>query len=214
MVAGPLEVPANLVAEVVGRGVEPLMQRLVTIDRQLQRVGNEVELTTPKGEKARTIMVPRSVTLELRRHLRDHSPDGLLFHGRFGDGLRHDVFYTHGWRPALVAAGLEPNAYVFHSLRHWCASSMLAENTNPAAVAGYLGDTFETLQRVYAHWMTEDRAVPAEVLERLLVSTSEEPAAEPRTRHLGHPNGTRSGHATVLEPENRPISPGQSPWWW
>ena len=42
---------------------------------------------------------------------------------------------------------------------------MLAEGVNPMAVAGHLGDTLETLQRVYAHWMRDDRYVPAEALE-------------------------------------------------
>jgi hypothetical protein len=34
-------------------------------------------------------------------------------------------------------------------------------------VAGHLGDTLETLQRTYAHWLRDDRDVPAEVLDRL-----------------------------------------------
>ena len=32
----------------------------------------------------------------------------------------------------------------------------------------YLGDTLETLQRVYAHWMRDDRDVPADALDRIL----------------------------------------------
>ena len=47
-------------------------------------------------------------------------------------------------------------------------SSMLAEGVNPMAVAGHLGDTLETLQRVYAHWMRDDRDVPADALDRIL----------------------------------------------
>jgi hypothetical protein len=46
---------------------------------------------------------------------------------------------------------------------------MLAEGVNPMAVAGHLGDTLETLQRVYAHWMRDDRDVPADALERILL---------------------------------------------
>ena len=45
---------------------------------------------------------------------------------------------------------------------------MLAEGVNPMAVAGHLGDTLETLQRVYAHWMRDDRDVPADALDRIL----------------------------------------------
>ena len=45
---------------------------------------------------------------------------------------------------------------------------MLAEGVNPMAVAGYIGDTLETLQRVYAHSMRDDRDVPAEALDGIL----------------------------------------------
>ena len=82
--------------------------------------------------------------------------------------MRRDQFYALAWRPALTRAGFTADRYVFHSLRHFCASSMLAENVNPAAVAGHLGDTLETLQRVYAHWLRDDRDVPADALERIL----------------------------------------------
>ena len=51
--------------------------------------------------------------------------------------------------------------------------SMLAEEAPITAVAGHLGDTVETVQRVYAHWLRDDRDVPAEVLDRLLLGGSE-----------------------------------------
>ena len=74
---------------------------------------------------------------------------------------------------------------------------MLAEGVNPMAVAGHLGDTFETLQRVYAHWLHDDRDVPADALERILAGVR-----NPRT-----PRGLTS----VAE---RLKSPGQRLWWW
>lgn len=52
-----------------------------TVDRQLQRVGGEMVVTAPKSEKVRTIVAPAVVVLELRRHLRDHQDEGLLFRG-------------------------------------------------------------------------------------------------------------------------------------
>jgi len=160
------------VGEVMGLSEDriDLASRLVTIDRQLQRIGNDMEFTTVKGEKPRTIRVPGEVAFELRRHLREQGTgvDGLLFVGGRGAKLRRDQFYKSIWKPALVGAGLPADRYVFHSLRHFCASSMLAENVNPMAVAGYIGDTLETLQRVYAHWTRDDRDVPAEALDRIL----------------------------------------------
>jgi len=35
-------------------------------------------------------------------------------------------------------------------------------------VAGHLGDAVETVSRVYAHWLRDDRDVPAAVLDRVL----------------------------------------------
>lgn len=141
--------------------------RQVTVDRQLQRLEGTMTLTTPKREKPRTVTVPELVAAELGRHL-ELVDDGLLFVGGRGAPLRRDEFYKVAWRPALEAAGLPADRYVFHSLRHFCASSMLAAGVNPAAVAGYLGDRLETLTRTYAHWLRDDVTVPADALERIL----------------------------------------------
>ena len=185
------------VGEVLGLTVDrlDLEHRLVVVDRQLQRIGNKMAFTTPKGEKARTIKVPSAVALELRRHVREHPDDGLLFRGGRGAEMRRDYFYASAWKPALRAAGLAEDAFVFHSLRHFCASSMLAEGVNPMAVAGHLGDTLETLQRVYAHWMRDDRDVPADALERILLVDS-------------------ADFSRTAEVALRAESPGQSLWWW
>jgi integrase len=118
--------------------------------------------------------------VELRRHLREFGPffpladssddEWLLFRGSRGAPLRRDVFYESAWGPALKAAGLDRRQYTFHSLRHWCASSMLAAGGPITAVAGYIGDTVETVSRTYAHWLRDDRHVPATILDGLLAS--------------------------------------------
>jgi integrase len=136
-------------------------------------------LTTPKAEKVRTITVPGLVAVELRRHLRDHQADGILFRGlRGAEMLRRDQFYASGWRPALEVARLAEDRYKFHACRHWCASTLLAEGAPITAVAGHLGDTVETVSRTYVHWLRDDRDVPAAVLDRVLA-----PADAPQTRH-------------------------------
>jgi integrase len=158
------------VGEVLGLSADrvDLASRRVTVDRQMQHVGNRNVLTTPKAEKTRTISVPALVAVELRRHLRDHQSEGILFRGiRAGDMLRRDEFYTQAWRPALKSAGLE-GRFKFHACRRWCASTLLAEGAPITAVAGHLGDTVETVSRTYAHWLRDDREVPAEVLDRVL----------------------------------------------
>jgi integrase len=159
------------VSEVLGLTADrvELVARRVTIDRQASRgPDGAAGWTTPKAEKVRTITVPGVVAVELRRHLRGR-PAGVLFRGlRGAEMLRRDQWYSSAWRPALRAAGLDERRFVFHSTRHWCASSMLAEATPITAVAGHLGDTVETVSRTYAHWLRDDRDVPAAVLDRLL----------------------------------------------
>lgn len=173
------------VGEVLGMTAEQLEldRRAVTIDRQLQRVSGELVVTTPKAEKVRTIMAPAVVVLELRRHLRDHQGDGLLFRGRRGTPMmRRDQFYASAWRPSLVGAGLAGDRFTFHALRHFCASTLLAEGAPLAAVAGHLGDTVETVSRTYVHWLRDDREVPAGVLDRVLAPA---PAASSRPEAVG-----------------------------
>ena len=184
------------VGEVLGLSADRVgvASRTVTVDRQLQRVGGELVLTTPKAEKIRTIVVPGVVAVELRRHLRDHQSDGLLFRGLRGTPMmRRDQFYGSAWHPALRAAGLanvdelgaESFRFVFHSLRHFCASSLLAEGAPITAVAGHLGDTVETVSRTYAHWLRDDREVPSEVLDRVLATTQVDCAPRPARKAAG-----------------------------
>jgi integrase len=169
------------VGEVLGMTADRLEldRRRMTVDRQMQRYGGELVLTTPKAEKMRTITVPNLVAVELRRHLRDHVSEGILFRGARGaEILRRDQFYASGWRPALRGAGLAGDRFKFHACRHWCASTLLAEGAPITAVAGHLGDTVETVSRTYVHWLRDDRDVPAEVLDRVLAPPARHGAAE------------------------------------
>lgn len=160
------------VGEVLGMAADriDLEHRKVTVDQQLQRIGGELVITTPKAEKTRTIVMPAVVAVEVRRHLRDYQGEGRLFRGARGALMRRDEFYESAWKPALREAGLPTDRFVFHSLRHFCASMLLAEGAPLAAVAGHLGDTVETVSRTYVHWLRDDRDVPAAVLDRVLAS--------------------------------------------
>jgi integrase len=73
----------------------------------------------------------------------------------------------------LKAAGLE-GRFVFDGLRHFAASTPLAEGAPVTAVAGHLGDTAQTVSSTYAHWLRHDRDVPAAVLDRVLAPVASE----------------------------------------
>ena len=144
---------------------------VLRVDRQLQRIDGRDAFPLPKRDKIRTITLPDWARFDMDSHLDERQVAGLLFRGRLGDPKRRDLFYSSVWRPALVAAGVGERRYKFHSLRHWCASSMLAKGAPLSAVAGHLGDTIETVSRTYVHWLRDDRKTPAEVLSRMLRPT-------------------------------------------
>jgi integrase len=90
----------------------------------------------------------------------------LVLIGTIGLGMM--ALYDSAWRPALRGAGLAEDRFKFHSWRYFCASSLLADGAPITAVAGHLGDTVETISKVYLHWLRDDRSVPRVVLDRLL----------------------------------------------
>lgn len=171
------------VGEVLGMTADrvDLAARRVTVDRQAQVMDGRLQLTTPKAEKTRTIVVPALVAVELRRHLRDHVSDGLLFPGTGRVPLRRDQFYQRAWRPALASAGLTQDRFKFHACRHFCASVLLAEGASLSAVAGYLGNTVDMVSRTYVHWLRDERDVAADVMDRAWALARQDAAsARPR----------------------------------
>lgn len=143
----------------------------VVIDRQLLRVGNRMVFGPPKRGKVRSFRLSDAALWEARRHLRDFptlGSDGLLFTGARGqERMRRDAWYDSSWKPALVGAGLPHDRFVFHSMRHFCASAMIAEGVPEPAVAHHIGDTVETLRRVYVHFLRDDEGVPVEALNNV-----------------------------------------------
>ena len=187
------------IGEVLGLTADriDLERRRILIDRQAQRVDGEVRLVSPKREKVRTIVITPAAAAELRRHLDDHQGAGLLFRGeRTSHPMRRDQFYKSGWTPAQTTAGLS-RRFVFHSLRHFCASVLLAEGGPITAVAAHLGDTPETVMRTYAHWLRDDDEAMAELLARAFAVTS---FTEPET------NCAQIVH---IGPSTESIAPGQ-----
>jgi integrase len=127
------------IGEVLGMTAEAITidKREVSVVQQAQPIrGKGMAITTPKAEKRRTIVVPGLVGTELRRHLRDH-PTGIQFPGTSNDLLYPNDLYELAWRPALKGAGLE-GRFVFHSLRHFCASTLPVDCAPVTAVAGHL----------------------------------------------------------------------------
>jgi integrase len=153
------------------------LRRQLHVEQQVRLIGTRLELAPPKRKKTRTVPLPDSVAVELAEHLRRYPAEGteLVFRTREGNPITRNTFNHHTWKPALVAADVEPmRANGMHALRHFYASVLIDAGESVRAVADYLGhaDPGFTL-RVYAHLFpsSDDRARMA--VDRLFTSASD-----------------------------------------
>jgi hypothetical protein len=79
---------------------------------------------------------------------------------------RAEAFYSSAWRPALRPAGLG-DRFKVHACRHWCASTLLAEDAPIRPYPGTWGHRGDGQSRVRA-LAPDDRDIPADVLDRVL----------------------------------------------
>jgi integrase len=127
----------------------------------------------------RTIELPDVVKLALRQALRDDPPDNVpLMTGPRGGRPRNDEFYSHVWRPALKAAGLDAKRFKFHAARHYCVSAMLARGVPITEVAAYVGDAVETISSTYAHWLRDSDPMAKGALDAALGPVPPKPKDE------------------------------------
>lgn len=130
---------------------------LVHVPRQVKIVGSQLVFDAPKGGKSRDVPLPESVALELAAHLEAHPvspwrfPCGtqagkeeqavrLILTSRESAPLNRNYRNAKVWKPALLAAGLEPTRENgVHALRHWYASVLLDAGESIRALSGYLG---------------------------------------------------------------------------
>jgi integrase len=148
------------------------LRRVVHVRAQLRKTdqGKIVIDDTTKTGLARDVPLPDFVTTELASHLEHHDkghPDGLIFTSRQGMKLRFDGWNDSIWKPATRAAGFDAG---YHSLRHFCATTLLRRGVSVAAVAKTLGNTPVTVMRYYAHWIADDTELVRTVLDRALAS--------------------------------------------
>jgi integrase len=106
--------------------------------------------------------VADALTAHLEKHDSDH-PDGLIFTSAQGMGLRHDGWNRRVWRPTASATGLDAG---FHSLRHFCATTLLRRGRLGGSGRPDARDTLATVMEHYAHWITDDAEVVRDVLDR------------------------------------------------
>ncbi len=151
--------------EVFGLRVEDVdfLGRTLHVRQQVKIVRSRLVIAPPKGRKVREVPLPDVVGKALAEQIRRFPPgeDGLIFTTRERKPINRNYFNPKVWKPALVAAGIEPTrANGMHALRHYYASVLLDAGESIRALAEHLGhaDPGFTL-RTYTHLMpsSEDR---------------------------------------------------------
>lgn len=154
------------------------LRRVIRVRRQVKLIRSRPVFAPPKGGREREVPLPEVVKVALAEHLlqrpptevtlpwKDHGGPNrtaeLVFTTPAGKAVNRNRFNPSIWKPALIAAGIEPTRdHGMHACRHHYASVLLDGGVSVRALADYLGhhDPGFTL-RVYSHLMpeTEDRA--------------------------------------------------------
>lgn len=136
-----------------------------------------------EDDHGRAVPLPDAVALGLRRHLKQHGtwgPEGLLFCNKTRTGFLYpEYWYQSVWMPALSAAKVA--YFKTHCLRHFYASSLLAQGVPMTEVSAWLGhSSVSVTEEYYAHLMPDapDRARRAIDAALGLVRPVEEEAPE------------------------------------
>lgn len=145
-----------------------LLRRQLDVAESLAEVSGKFVFGPPKSHRRRTIKVPAFLAEMLAAELArtDGGDDALVFTAPGGSPIRHTNFRRHFWLPAIKAAGL-PDAVTPHSLRHSCASMLIADGVPLPAIQEQLGHASPDITlRVYSHLFPRDLQLVADALER------------------------------------------------
>lgn len=133
-------------------------RNLLSVRRTASEVRGHMVIGPPKTAKSvRTVVLPRTIGSDLATHIEGldrHSPADWIFPAPEGGPLRRPAWVRRTWRPALIAAGLNPELGT-HTLRRSQVSLLIAQGEHPKAIADRLGHTsVRTVLDVYGHLYT------------------------------------------------------------
>ncbi|HEV2368326.1 MAG TPA: site-specific integrase [Acidimicrobiales bacterium] len=117
-----------------------LLRGGVEVRESLAEVNGKLIFGSTKTYANRTVGLPPFLRDKLAAHVSDREwrAEDLVFTGPSGAPVRHNLFYTRQFKPAVVRAGL-PRGFRFHDLRHSCAAILIAQGAHPKAIMERLG---------------------------------------------------------------------------
>jgi integrase len=124
---------------------------------------------TPKSKRSRrTITLPEIAHDALCGHIKqgNYEDSNFLFPNGAGKSIWRTTFINNHWKPLLKRAGVEYK--VFHTTRHYVASTLLSRGLPITAVARYLGHDEITLLKAYSHLMPDQMNAVASAMNEAL----------------------------------------------
>ena len=123
-------------------------------------------LKCPKTEASRRAVPLQTIALKAieRQLLRRHSP--LVFPAERGGYLDRHNFRNREWKPAQVAAGIEPLRRIY-DLRHTFATFALRAGISTFDLSRYMGASLTMIDRHYGHLARDGREHAIRLLDEL-----------------------------------------------
>jgi integrase len=145
--------------------------RVLSISHSLKEGVDGLYVGNTKTKKRRSLIISADTLAALLRHeamLHSQRYRGpIMFPDRNGGHMRRQNFDRRDWRrlieKAELESGLSFDGITFHSLRHTCATMLLAAGEPIAEVAARLGHSkISTTLDYYGHALPENRERPAD----------------------------------------------------
>jgi integrase len=116
-----------------------LARGVIHVVEALSEVDGHLHLKSTKTGGTRTVSLPPFLVAMLAEHLsRYPSRAGHVFSSAEGFPLRRRNFYRRRFKPAVIAAGLDPRLR-FHDLRHTCTALLISQGAHPKEIQERLG---------------------------------------------------------------------------
>jgi len=147
--------------------------RVVRAWKKQKGIAGGRKLGPPKSKASRrTILLPKEVAWVLDPLVTDRPGSDWLFVTVTGLPVRHSNFYNRVWRPACIAAGLDPRPRI-HDARHTHASWLIAKGIRLEVVQDRLGhDDYNITRRTYGHLLPDLRIEAAQAASAAFANTT------------------------------------------
>ncbi len=130
------------------------------------------ELKRPKTEASMRAVPLQARALDALDRIRGHGDSPLLFPGGRGGYLDIHHFRPHQWRPAQIAAGIDPPRRIY-DLRHTFATFALRAGISTFDLSRYMGASLTMIDRHYGHLARDGREHAIKLLDALNTPDSE-----------------------------------------